>query len=366
MTILASRYPLACLRLLLLLAATTTAASAESLTIKPGREFAADSYVHRVLPPDAPIDPKSAAYAAEIRRLIDTHYGHAEVNIDGNTPEIHVVSADQPTVTVRYRVWNRPGARFAPLQEQWMAVPLPDGFQPARGDDHEAVIYQPSTGRMWEFWAMRKTGGSTVDSRGRRVEEWGAQWGGRMDGIGGNPGYWETTKAAGHTFGTTASGIPFLAGLLTVDELRRGEINHVVGFALPESAAGRFLHPAQRTDGRSGNPDAIPQGTIFRLPADLDLDRLALDPFARMIARAVQRHGMILWDTSGVVGFRAENPGTRLPEGHPYWKAGGILRCPAEAASRPGHPAIYQCWPPGRLQNFPWDRLQALAPPAAP
>jgi hypothetical protein len=212
---------------------------------------------------------------------------------------------------------------------------------------------------------MRKTGARTTDSSGRSVEEWGAQWGGRMDGIGSNPGWWVTSRQAGHTFGTTASGIPFLAGLLTIEELRRGEINHVVGFALPESAAGRHSHPAQRSDGRSGNPDAIPQGTIFRLPADLDLDALAMDPFARMIARAVQRHGMILWDTSGVVGFRAENPGERFSGGHPYWRPGGILRCPPEATSRPGHPAIYQCWPPGRLANFPWDRLQALTPPAA-
>jgi hypothetical protein len=355
-------------RLLLIGSAFAAAlpALAESLTIRPGREFAADSYVHRPLAPDAAIDPRSAAYVAEIRRLIKAHYGHAEVNIDGNTPEIHIVPADQPTVTVRYRIWNRPGARFPPLQEQWMAVPLPDGFQPAHGDDHEAVVYQPSTGRMWEFWAMRKTGAKTTDSKGRTVDEWGAQWGGRMDDIGANPGHWVTNKQAGHTFGTTASGIPFLAGILTIEELRRGEVNHVLGFALPEVAAGRFSHPAQRTDGRSGNADAVPQGTIFRLPADLDLDAIAMDPFARMIARAVQRHGMILWDTSGVVGFRAENPGRRSGEGHPYWREGGILRCPPDAASRPGHPALYQCWPPGRLADFPWDKLQALAAPAGP
>jgi hypothetical protein len=338
------------------------AASSRSLTIRPDQEFAADSYVHRPLPTDAPLDPRSSAYVAEIQRLIKAHYGHAEVNIDGNTPEIHIVPADQPTVTVRYRVWNKPAARFPPLQEQWMAVPLPEGFEPARGDDHEAVIYQPSTGRMWEFWAMRRTGARTQNTAGRSVEEWGAQWGGRMDQIASNPGYWVTPRNTGHTFGTTASGIPFLAGLLTIEELSRGEINHVVGFSLPECAAGRFTHPAQRSDGRSTNPDAVPQGTIFRLPAMLDLAAMPMDPFARMIARAVQRHGMILWDTSGVVGFRAENPGTRFAQGHPYWKAGGILQCSAEASSRPGHPAIYQCWPPGRLQAFPWHRLQALAP----
>jgi hypothetical protein len=126
--------------------------------------------------------------------------------------------------------------------------------------------------------------------------------------------------AGGYKFGVTASGIPFLAGLLTVDELRRGAIDHILGLALPETLAGRWSYPAQRTDGESHSADAIPEGTIFRLPANLDLDAVTMDPFARMIAKAVQKHGMIIWDISGVVCFRAENPANRYPEGHPYAK----------------------------------------------
>jgi hypothetical protein len=29
-----------------------------------------------------------------------------------------------------------------------MAVPLPDGFEPSPGDDHEAVVHQPWSGKM--------------------------------------------------------------------------------------------------------------------------------------------------------------------------------------------------------------------------
>jgi hypothetical protein len=341
--------------------AITADSVAQSLTITPGREFAADSYVHKPLPRDTPVDPKSQAYVAGILRQIKAHYGHADVNIDGGTPHIYIVPADQPTVRVKYVNWEQRSATFPPLQAQWMAVPLPDGFQPSRGSDKEAVVYQPSTGRMWEFWAMQKTGLRATDSAGRAVDEWGAKWGGRMDDIAHNPGYWKTVQPQGHKFGTTASGIPFLAGILTVEELRRGEINHVVGFAIPQSARKSWSHPAQRSDGTSDDPDAIPQGTIFRLPADLNLDVIEMDPFARMIARAVQRHGMILWDTSGVVGFRAENPGDRYPDGHPFWKGGGILSCPP-GADVPGHQAVYRCWPPGRLASFPWEKLIALQP----
>jgi hypothetical protein len=340
-------------------------ADERSLTIKPGREFSADSYVYKPLTDDAPVDPQSRSYVANIQRQIKKYYGHPDVSIDGGTPPVYIVPMDQPTVRVKYVDWENPAATFPPLQSQWMAVPLPDGFQsasgPAGGDgDSEAVVYQPSSGKMWEFWAMKKTGMRVTDSKGHEVDEWGARWGGRMDNIATNPGYWVTTPE-GYKFGTTASGIPFLAGLITVDELQRGAIDHVVGFALPETLAERWSYPAQRTDGNTYDADAIPEGAIFRLPARLNLDAMDMDPLARMIAKAVQKHGMILWDISGVVGFRAENPANRYPDGHPFWKEGGILRCPAGADNPdPNNQVVYECWAPERLRGFPWDKLQAL------
>jgi hypothetical protein len=70
---------------------------------------------------------------------------------------------------------------------------------------------------------------------------------------------------------------------------------------------------------------------------------------------------MILWDISGVVGFRAENPANRYPDGHPFLKEGGILRCPAGADSTsPINQVVYQCWAAARLRGLPWDRLQTL------
>jgi hypothetical protein len=338
-------------------------ASADSMIVQPGREFAPDSYVHKPLADNAPIDPKSPTYVAIIQKQIEAHYGHADVNIDANTPPIYIVSAGQPTVRVKYVDWEKPAATFPPLQSQWMAVPIPNGFQPSRGDDLEAVIYQPSSGKMWEFWAMKKTGIRIADSTDHEVDEWGAKWGGRMDNIASNPGHWVTSKE-GYKFGTMASGIPSLAGIMTVAELRRGAIDHVLGFALPQSMAGRWSEPAQRTDGVAEDPNAIPQGTIFRLPANMNLDAVEMDPFARMIAKAVQKHGMILWDTSAVVGFRAENPANQYQDGHPYWKEGGIMRC-AKGADTPDNQVIYGCWPPERLRSFPWNKLQALQVRAA-
>jgi hypothetical protein len=91
-------------------------ASAESMIIQPGREFAPDSYVYKNLPNNAPIDPKTSTYVANIRTQIKAHYGHADVNIDGGSPPIYIVPADQPTVRVKYIDWENPAATFPPLQ----------------------------------------------------------------------------------------------------------------------------------------------------------------------------------------------------------------------------------------------------------
>jgi len=270
---------------------------------------------------DAPLDAQSRSYVANLQRQIKKYFGHPDVNIDGGTPAIYIVPMDQPTVRVKYVAWDRPGETVRPLQAQWETVPLPDDLQPSTGDDGEAVVYQPSTGKMWEFWRVRRTGAKVVNS-------------------------------AGNTF----PGGPYHHRRAAT----RGDRSHR-RICPPETLGERWSYPAQRTDGSTYGADAIPEGAIFRLPATLNLDAMDMDPFARMIAKAVQKHGMILWDISGVVGFRAENPANKYPDGHPFWKEGGILRCPAGAdATDPNNQVVYECWAPERLRGFPWDKLQAL------
>ncbi len=328
-----------------------------SLTIRPGREFTAGSYVYKPLPAHAKLDPKSHQYVASLLWQIKHYYGVPDVNVTKYTPSIFTVPSDQPTVRVRAIDWQDPTWTFPPLQARWNAVPLPDNFAPAAGTDEEAVVYQPATHRMWEFWLMRKTGARVTNSAGRQVDQWGARWGGRMDNIQRNPGYWITTSQ-GYTFGYTATGIPALAGILTVQEQQRGVINHVLGLAVPEVAYGRCSFPAQRCAPTSHSPHAIPEGTMFRLPARLNLKAIPMDPYARMLAQAVQRHGMVVWDHGGAVAFRAENPIVNYAI-DPYFRPGGIFRCPPRTdPANPPEP----CWPSTRLRGFPWTKLQVIKP----
>src|SRR5262249_49785661 len=112
---------------------------------------------------------------------------------------------------------------------------------------------------------------------GVMVDEWSAGWGGKYRPLATNPGYWvEIPGVLGKR--SSAAGPTQLSGSMTIEELRSGVINHVLNLGIPEAAYDCthnnivFVWPARRTDGGSCDPNAIPEGTIFRLPANLNLD----------------------------------------------------------------------------------------------
>ena len=107
---------------------------------------------------------------------------------------------------------------------------------------------------------------------------------------------WDLDSLAFGGPATTASRLPLLPGTLTYDEVVAGEVRHVVWAGAPSLSSSRFVWPALATDGMSDSPDAPPMGAWLRLRADADLD--GLGPQARVIAEGLQRHGMILSDTS--------------------------------------------------------------------
>ena len=108
---------------------------------------------------------------------------------------------------------------------------------------------------------MERSGRKVIDSAGRRVDEWRAARGGKIDDLARNPGYFPTTPE-GYKFGTTARGLALLAGLITITEQRQGAINHAIHVALPQTRRSVCSHPAQRTDGEESDPNAIPGSDV--------------------------------------------------------------------------------------------------------
>src|SRR5262249_34298665 len=151
------------------------------------------SWVHTRLAPDAPLDPSSGALVSEFcRSMMANQNGVGAVLNSG--PPLYIVGPDQPTCRVIANdpdpPATTPNAQY--LQSRFDAVPIPNpnSFEVQQASDSEVMIYQPATGKLWEFWLMVKTGRKTTDSLGHSVDEWRADWGGRMDDIASNPGWW--------------------------------------------------------------------------------------------------------------------------------------------------------------------------------
>jgi hypothetical protein len=284
------------------------------------RPFAPDSFWNKPLAADAPLDPMSGAYTAELQRQLTQWMPW--INTTSHSVPVYTVPAGQ--ATVRVKLDNTQAA----LQAAWEQVPIPPDARPAAGADAWMVVWQPSTDTMWEFWRAEK-----------RADGWHAVFGGRMQHVSANPGYYTDPPS----WGASATSIPILGGLMRLDELKAGRIDHALALAIPQPKAGAWSWPAQRTDGRNTSPNAIPAGTRFRIDPNVDLSKLAMSPLVREMAVAAQRYGIVVRDTAGSVAFYAEDP---TPTGtNPFDGAAGLFR---------GQ------YPSKLLAQFPWQHLQAL------
>ncbi len=204
---------------------------------------------------------------------------------------------------------------------------MPSNAEPAGGSDSELSVYQTGTDTLWEFWKAQKINGA-----------WRACWGGRMQDVSKSNGIWQ------HPFGAAATGLPFFAGQIQVKELREGEIKHVMGIALVRVKSGKPSWPANRSDGKSKASEAIPEGMRLRLDPSINVDKLNLHPIARMIAKAAQVYGFVVWDVAGSVSLRFENP-------KPYTLAGQPSPYVALLQETPSY---------ALMKGIPWDKMQFM------
>lgn len=236
------------------------------------------------------------------------------------------------------------------LVEQWRNVPQPSNAQPSAGTDGNLVVYQPSTDTLWEFWQFKWVNGEPH-----------AYFGGRLPNVSTNPGYF-SDPSPGSGFGASATSIAELSGLQRISELQTGVINHTVGVVIPRPANG-FVWPAQRQDAwintLSQDPLAPHEGAILRFPASMNVDSLGMPAYATMLAKAIQKYGMVVQDSSqNHLAFLAEDPSPVMAQN------GGCN--PYGSSCSPGVPAIFFGGVPdntGQLRNFPWLSLQVVAMP---
>ena len=241
---------------------------------------------HAPEPWTKPVDglPRSHASDAIIGWLAENGgWGTHQLRIEFGLEVLHA------TGQVPFRAFTPTEDFYAPDCD---AVPFPvppggaledeDGYEcTTDGDCHLLVVHEPSQ-RLYEMWRANISGG---------------------DFKGGCATVWDLNRSypAGRGENCTsadAGGFPISAMVFTADEVARGSIDHALRFILPNSRIRRgvYVHPASHaSESLHGGPDAPPYGVRFRLRADYPLESLPSDG-ARVVARAIQRYGMLLAD----------------------------------------------------------------------
>ena len=262
-----------------------------------------------------------AAYYGGTAAFNNYQYGASWYNVDASTPRTTVLFSNcQRKATVPAGLYGVGG--------QFEQVPIPADAVPTSGTDSTIAVYDASTDTLWDFWK------AFHDSAG-----WHACWGGRINNV--STGL---DQFSGY-FGTSASGLAYEGGVVSVHDVQSGSIDHAVALSLPRAALSKEVSwPATRGDGTGEPGSSLPQGSRLRLDPSLDVSTLGLTPIGAMVARAAQKYGFIVTDTAGCVSVPAESPAAFL-------QATGVDPWPALMGNR----RPYQL-----LKAFPWDRLQVL------
>ena len=260
-----------------------------------GAYFPAEAVWYREVS-SAALDPQSSAVIANLERA---GWGLGRMQIDFS---IEVLAADAGTPL---RSFTATDDFFTPDCDQ-QPVPVPaggalegeEGYE-CRGDgDCHLIVADRSRSKLFEMWR--------ADIRGDSFR-------------GGCLAVWDMTRvypASGRGEQCTsadAAGFPIAPLLFDADEVAAGHVDHAIRFILPNATirAREYVHPATHGTGATGGPgEAPPYGVRLRLRADYPLASLPTEG-ARVVARAMQRYGMLLADAGRVALTARSDRSTR-------------------------------------------------------
>src|SRR5207302_9800929 len=112
-----------------------------------------------------------------------------------------------------------------------------------------------------------------------------------------NPNWWTSP-------GARACGYPLIAGLITVEEIRKGRIEHALTIAYPHMRSHWYEPPAstaQPTTPLAIPTRGVPCGGRIQLDPTVDVNALPLSASGKVIARALQEYGAFVGDFSGAI-----------------------------------------------------------------
>ena len=300
-------------RFLLLGLLSVEPAGAESPIWRP---FSADSPWNQRIPAGASSDRDSVALMDDLASR-----GAWFVNIKDWSIPVYFVDSDR---TPQRDVGDlRPGVYGAGFEFP-RRIPIPDGAvaSPPVGDesDNHLSIVDRTKQLEWGMWAARQ------DKAGRWFTGLGAVT--DLSGSGVAPPWFALPRELDAARGR-ASGFPLIAGLMRLEEIKAGRIDHALVFAYDHCRTGQFIPPAstaQKALHDAVGTRGIPMGGRIQLDPTWDVEHSGLSAAGQVIARALQEYGAYCGDYADANVFYAENSPTAVEA----WK--GILR-PEELAA---------------------------------
>jgi len=276
------------------------------------RPFADDSPWNSRIPADPAIDPDSAAMIADW--AISSPFGpHLDVNMTGYSIPRFDAQPSTPTYLV---TCDLGGLGFASSDgfDATATIPIPGDAAPDPQSDHHMLILDRAAELEWGMWNVSGGGSSWHCGVGASIDLLGS---GVRPLAENNPTWWTS-------HGPGACGFPLVAGLIRVEEVQAGRIDHALVVAYPHIRAGWYRSPASTAQARIGD-DAIstrgiPCGGRIQLDPTIDVTQLGLSPGGVAVARALQEYGAYVGDYSGAMSLYAENSSSALAE----WN-GGLL-----------------------------------------
>lgn len=238
------------------------------------------------------------AYDLHSDIYIEHLHGPLGANPNMYAPPIYEVSENTPLSEVILLGWYSNvvdgGTRLIKTWKARVKIPIPADGQPAKGTDSTIVIWNTQTGDEWGFWKSRKINNQTWMAR--NGYHYNTNW----------------NAIPPHGFISRGAGVPKLVGVIRPWELKKGRIDHAIGFAVnyPNSL---YIYPAITSDGKSMHPAALPEGARLQLDPTLtkkDFKSWGLSREGLAIAKALQEYGMILTDGSGHPKLSVEYQGT--------------------------------------------------------
>jgi hypothetical protein len=250
-----------------------TAAATKALPGTSCTVFPADNYWHADIS-KLPVDKHSSQWLAHMSP--DSHL-HPDFGPSyGAQPVPYgipytVVPHSHPRVRVHFTYASESDDVGYPLGSD----SLVEGGSNASGDRH-VLIVDRGTCRLFELYDVHH-------ANGRWTAGSGATWSLTSDKL--RPAGWTSADAAG---------LSVLAGLLRLDEVRAGRVDHAIRFTT-NITDRRYLWPARHEAGSVDDASYPPMGARFRLRAGFPISSYRAD--TRVVLRAMKRYGLVLADS---------------------------------------------------------------------